>query len=308
LHSLFGQEKRDGSESHALVHSETDEHGHTCLTAFGLKVAVPHIKVESLSLVMLAALPLMSGDKNIRDVMPEMMKLNIVSELATELIEHVAKVMGMHYETANGSDGQHDVYLPDSVIDGMDMIFNMVSAAMENMGMDETWRDSVQGILASLQQGVHSLKDYTGVSDELHNEFDSHARELHQIMADSKSTVVDVAHARVKFKRRLSARTGAPLGTINEHLEGGTSPSKKGKDMFGWKTLKSTLQFAQPIDHGSAHAFKEYKAEEMFKKDEDLKEIGDFLSMVMEDHDEEDDDDNFEDAGGGSFYDPDDRL
>ena len=272
LHSLFGQEKDLGDLF------EVDDQGHTCLTAFGLNVSVPHVKVESLSLVMLAALPLMSGEKSIRDIMPELMKLDIVGGLATDLVQHVAKTMNMHYESING-EGGHALFLPESVVDGMDLIFNMISAAMEEMGIDENWRESCQGLIMSLKEGVHSLNDLKK-DDSAVREFDQHSIALQKIMSDKRSTVVDVMHQQSKFKKRLSIATGHSLGVINEHLEGETSPKGKGSK-FGWGKLKTSLQGGQ---HGPQHEFEGYAFDQHMRKDEDVGTVGDFLSNIMDAH------------------------
>ena len=67
LHALFGRKR----ESIMELHGEDDE-DHSCLTSFGLKVPLPHVRIESLCLIMLAAVPLMSGNKKIRDILPHL--------------------------------------------------------------------------------------------------------------------------------------------------------------------------------------------------------------------------------------------
>ena len=86
LHALFGRKKEEIDD---IV--KDDGHGHTCLTAFGLQVPLPHVRIESLSMILLSAIPLMSGNKKMRDILPQLTKLDIVGNLASDLIEHVAR-------------------------------------------------------------------------------------------------------------------------------------------------------------------------------------------------------------------------
>ena len=66
-------------------------------------------------------------------------------------------MLSIHVERA--SSGISGVRLPDGVVHGLDLIFNMMSASLDTVVSAE-WRDTAEGLLERIRDGVHSLSDY----------------------------------------------------------------------------------------------------------------------------------------------------
>ena len=129
LHAIFGRMKRGNLLDGAVV--ETDLEGNSDLNVYGLRVPIPRafVNVESLSIILLAAIPLKSGEKIYRDYLPQITQLPVVGELAKELIGQVANMLTTHQDGDVSFTGN----LPGAVVDGLDLIFNMVATSLDSL-------------------------------------------------------------------------------------------------------------------------------------------------------------------------------
>ena len=186
---------------------------------------------QSLSLVLLSAIPLMSGNKKMRDILPQLTKLDIVGRLASDLIEHVANMLSIHVERA--SSGVPGVLLPDGVVHGLDLIFNMMSASLDTVVSAE-WRGTAEGLLERIRDGVHSLSDYP--DEGLQGEISNYSKELRETLNRGDSTKMDVAHLESRMKRRLSTVLGT--GETKRHEERSEEPGMGG---FEGVTMRSDV-------------------------------------------------------------------
>ncbi|GMH63441.1 hypothetical protein TrST_g1634 [Triparma strigata] len=273
LHALFGRKKEEIDD---IV--KDDGHGHTCLTAFGLQVPLPHVRIESLSMILLSAIPLMSGNKKMRDILPQLTKLDIVGNLASDLIEHVASMLSIHVERA--SSGVSGVLLPDGVVHGLDLIFNMMSASLDTVVSAE-WRDTAEGLLERIRDGVHSLSDYP--DQEVQGEISNYSKELRETLERGDSTKMDVVHLESRMKRRLSTVLGNGLEVHKKTAELGITALHKNTVGRSWTSKWGVVQ-------AMSHTIGSYSPEKntKHKKDKGLAEVDDFLSSVMAEHVEED--------------------
>ncbi|GMH60521.1 hypothetical protein TL16_g03070 [Triparma laevis f. inornata] len=273
LHALFGRKKEEIDD---IV--KDDGHGHTCLTAFGLQVSLPHVRIESLSLVLLSAIPLMSGNKKMRDILPQLTKLDIVGRLASDLIEHVANMLSIHVERA--SSGVPGVLLPDGVVHGLDLIFNMMSASLDTVVSAE-WRGTAEGLLERIRDGVHSLSDYP--DEGLQGEISNYSKKLRETLNRGDSTKMDVAHLESRMKRRLSTVLGTGLVVHQKTAELGLTAHSKNEMGRAWTSKWGKVQ-------AISHTIGSYSPEKnkKHKKDEAIAEVDDFLSSVMAEHVDED--------------------
>ena len=291
LHALFGRKRESAMD---LLTGTNDNEDHSCLTAFGLKVPTPHVKLESLCLIMLAAIPLMSGHKQMRDILPELTKLEIVGTLAQDLVEHVAKMLSIHCESVqlmqeNGETESNMLLLPDAVVDGLDLIFNMVSASLDHI-VPREWRESAEFLLDQMRSGVHSLTEYNkGNLGQVKGHLDEYAGELAKTLKDSNASKMDVAHKFAKTKRKMSLTIGHKAA--NEVMsEVGTMPVIKANNKteegahWGWGKIRGITRMT-----GAYSPSKIGK-----RKDKELEEIDDFLASVMAETGG--DDDGFDDA------------
>jgi hypothetical protein len=100
-------------------------------------------------------------------------------------------------------------------------------------------------------------------------------------MGLGRRTPCDDTNSPTRTLPRLSLNTGHKLGVINEHIEGAGAGKKPG---FGWGKLRDG--FAGGGGGVVESKLEHYVAEEVMKKskDEDVSKVGDFLSMVMDEH------------------------
>ena len=153
IHALFGRKQEFLDD---LIVSED---GHTCLTPFGygLDIKLPYVRLESLSMILLASVPLMSGDRRMREILPQLMEMNMVAGLSTDLIAHVSKMLQIQCERlteGEKGEGKAGVLLPDGVVNGLDLVLNMLTAAMDD-GLPTEWKEAGVGLLERLRGNIH---------------------------------------------------------------------------------------------------------------------------------------------------------
>ncbi|GMH67984.1 hypothetical protein TrRE_jg9767 [Triparma retinervis] len=120
-------------------------------------------------------------------------------------------MLSIHCESVNllkenGETESHMLLLPDTVVNGLDLIFNMITASIDEI-IPEEWRGSAEAILNQMRSGVHSLSE----KDEL-GHITGHLEEWTGELAKMKAggaNKMDVAHAHAKLKRRVSRSLGA---------------------------------------------------------------------------------------------------
>jgi len=154
---------------------------HQTLTKNGTEIEEPFINIDSLSICLLAAIPLMSGRKGLEDYLPSVINFPLISQMARELIEHVTNMLHME----NSGD---TVHFSDQVVKGLDVIFVMISASFEDIVEDE-WRISAQDTLSKLQSGLHSMNDHP--NGEVQVAIDEFSAELKNMLTKDDAKAVD---------------------------------------------------------------------------------------------------------------------
>ena len=230
--------------------------------------------------------------------------LDLVGELAQDLVEHVAKMLSIHCESVNllkenGETDSHMLLLPDTVVNGLDLIFNMMTASLDHI-VPEEWRDSAEAILVQMRSGVHSLSEKDDLG-HIEGNLEEWTEELAKMKAGDANKM-DVAHAHAKLKRRVSQRLGASaanevmgkVGTMPIIRPGGAKEEERG--YWGWGKVKNVGRFI-----GGGHS-EPLSPRRKKNGNKDLDEIDNFLESVMAEHGggygtaEEDEEDGNEDS------------
>jgi hypothetical protein len=271
IHALFGRHERRGLLDGVVL--KTDIDGNSELSAFGLSVDLSKafVNIESLSIVLLAALPLMSDKKKIRDYLPQVTKLPIVSELAKDLIGHVSTLLtGGDLNSSGGN-------LPAMVIEGLDLIFNMLILSLDGL-VSPHWLEKSRGLIANIQSGVHSLSEHP--DPNVQRELKDYARELLKVLKSRDSSKMDVAFQNTKLQRRMSSMLdGTSMRKMSDEISIVSESDTPAKGS-AWAPLSLLHGMAPPKVPPPPVAEKATKIVG-HTTDKDVKECDDFLSNML---------------------------
>ena len=269
IHTLFGRFERHGLLDGVVI--KTDLDGNSELSAFGLSVNLSKafVNIETLSIILLAALPLMADKKKIRDYLPQVTQLPVGQELARDLIAHVSRML-------TGSDLARSSTLPATVVDGLDLIFNMMISSLDGL-VSPDWLEKSRALISNIQSGVHALSEHP--DPEVQRELKDYARELQKVLTSRESSKMDVAFQNTKLKRRMSAmldsksmrKMSEEISIVKEDdVVVATKPSSWGM-LVGMAPPKVPPPPAGKPTKIIAHA----------THDKDVKEVDDFLSNML---------------------------
>lgn len=265
LQAIFGCEK---NSSHTISRNGTD-------------IDDPYINIDALSICLLAAIPIMCGDKNLPDYLPSITHLPLIKSLAKELIEHVAHMLQLESEVTNEADGTRR-FFSENVVLGLDRIFVMISGAFEDIVGDD-WRAKAKETLQKLQSGMHSMHEAHLNNEEVMVAIEEFSESLTDMLDRGEVDAVQFLDRNKNFARKVRRASLSldPQEVTRQLSEMGVGFEVAEEEEGGFLKREGLRKMKDIEEVVVGSSIKNYDPDDRIKKDAALKDVDDFLRRLM---------------------------